>query len=54
MIDWAMGPYAGKQTGEAALLWTLLDSFKPGDVMIADRLYSVLPASLRELTPLPG
>ena len=35
-----MGPYAGKQTGEAALLWTLLDNFKPGDVMIADRLYT--------------
>lgn len=40
MIDWAMGPYVGKQTGEAALLWTLLESFKPGDVMIADRLYT--------------
>ena len=35
-----MGPYAGKQTGEAALLWTLLENFKPGDVMIADRLYT--------------
>ena len=35
-----MGPYAGKQTGEAALLWTLLESFRPGDVMIADRLYT--------------
>lgn len=40
VIDWAMGPYAGKQTGEAALLWTLLESFEPGDVMIADRLYT--------------
>jgi hypothetical protein len=40
VIDWAMGPYAGKQTGEAALLWTLLENFKPGDVMIADRLYT--------------
>jgi hypothetical protein len=35
-----MGPYAGKQTGEAALLWTLLDNFNPADVMIADRLYT--------------
>ena len=40
MIDWAMGPYVGKQTGEAALLWTLLENFNPGDVMIADRLYT--------------
>jgi hypothetical protein len=35
-----VGPYAGKQTGEAALLWTLLENFKPGDMMIADRLYT--------------
>lgn len=35
-----MGPYAGKQAGEAALLWTLLENFKPGDVTIADRLYT--------------
>jgi putative transposase len=40
VIDWAMGPYAGKHTGEVALLWTLLENFKPGDVMIADRLYT--------------
>ena len=40
MIDWAMGPYVGKQTGEAALLWTLRENFKPGDVMIADRLFT--------------
>lgn len=40
VIDWALGPYVGKQTGEAALLWTLLESFKPSDVMIADRLYT--------------
>jgi hypothetical protein len=35
-----MGPYAGKQTGEAALLLTLLETFNPGDVMIADRLFA--------------
>jgi hypothetical protein len=35
-----MGPYSGKQTGETALLWNLLEHFKPGDVMIADRLYT--------------
>jgi hypothetical protein len=35
-----MGPYTGKQTGETALLLTLLENFKPGDVVIADRLYA--------------
>jgi hypothetical protein len=40
VVDWAMGPYAGKQTGETALLWTLREQFKPGDVVIADRLYT--------------
>jgi hypothetical protein len=40
VVDWAMGPYAGKQTGETALLWTLLEHFKRGDVVIADRLYT--------------
>jgi hypothetical protein len=40
VLDWAMGPYSGKQTGETALLWTLLEHFKAGDVVIADRLYS--------------
>ena len=38
VIDWAMGPYVGQHAGEAALLWTLRENFKPGDVMIADRL----------------
>jgi hypothetical protein len=40
VIDWAMGPYEGKQTGETALLWTLLEHFKSGDVVIGDRLYT--------------
>lgn len=40
VLDWAVGPYEGKQTGEAALLWTLSEHFKPGDVVIADRLYA--------------
>ena len=40
VLDWAVGPYEGKQTGENALLWGLLDHFKPGDVVIADRLYA--------------
>ena len=33
-------PYPGKQTGETALLWTLREQFKPGDVVVADRLYT--------------
>ena len=37
--DMAMGPYAGKRTGETALLRQLLKRFKPGDVLLADRYY---------------
>ena len=32
----AIGPYAGKETGETALLRKVLDSLKPGDIMLAD------------------
>ena len=35
----AMGPYAGKETGEMALLRQLLDRFTEGDVLLADRYY---------------
>jgi len=35
----AIGPYAGKDTGETALLRQVLNCFKPGDVMLADRYY---------------
>lgn len=37
--DLAIGPYAGKQTGETALLRTLLDTFQPGDLAVFDRYY---------------
>ena len=37
--DMAVGPYAGKETGETALLRKILDCFKPGDVMLADRYF---------------
>jgi len=37
--DVAIGPYAGKESGETALLRKVLDSFKPGDVMLADRYF---------------
>jgi len=37
--DLATGPYAGKQTGETALLRELLDSLDAGDVVVFDRYY---------------
>jgi hypothetical protein len=40
VLDAAMGPYCGKQTGENALLRTLKDAFQPGDVLLADRYFS--------------
>lgn len=35
----AIGPYAGKDTGESALLRHVLDCFKPGEVLLADRYF---------------
>lgn len=35
----ALGPYLGKQTGEQALLRTLLDQFAAGDVVLGDRYF---------------
>jgi len=37
--DVAIGPYAGKETGETALLRALLGSFDPDDVAVMDRYY---------------
>ena len=37
--DMAMGPYTGKETGETALLRSLLNRFQPGDILLADRYY---------------
>jgi putative transposase len=37
--DMAIGPYAGKETGETALLRELLERFGPGDILLADRYY---------------
>jgi hypothetical protein len=34
-----MGPYAGKETGETALLRQLLDRLRPGAIVLADRYY---------------
>jgi putative transposase len=35
----ALGPYAGKETGETALLRELLDQLSAGDIVLADRYY---------------
>lgn len=37
--DLAIGPYAGKETGETALLRELLERFQSGDIMLADRYF---------------
>ena len=39
VLDSAFGPYRGKQTGETALLRTLLSALRRGDVVLADRYY---------------
>ena len=40
VLDVALGPYKGKQTGESALLRTLLPCLEKGDVLLADRMYA--------------
>ena len=39
VLESAIGPYSGKETGETALLRTRLDSFSPGDLLVADRYF---------------
>ena len=39
VMDAAIGPYAGKETGETALLRTLLKAFVRGDIAVMDRYY---------------
>jgi putative transposase len=39
VTDMAMGPYAGKETGESALLRELLQRLGKGDVLLGDRYY---------------
>lgn len=36
----AMGPCAGKETGEMALLRELLDQLQPGDILLTDRYFA--------------
>lgn len=38
-LDAEFAPYSGKQTGETALLWKLLDVLRPGDILVADSYY---------------
>jgi hypothetical protein len=39
VMDLAMGPYKGKETGESALLRRLLQSLAAGDIAVMDRYY---------------
>ena len=40
VLEWASGPCEGKNTGETALLWSLMDKLVAGDVVIADRYFA--------------
>lgn len=40
VLDLAMGPYSGKETGEHGLLRQLMHIFKPGDIALADCYYA--------------
>src|SRR5205823_15095920 len=39
LLDMAVAPYQGKETGETALLRQLLDAVNAGDLLVADRYY---------------
>jgi len=39
VLNWAMGPYKGKQTGEDALFRLLYGSLVKGDIVLADRYH---------------
>ena len=39
LVDLSLGPYSGKQSGETALLWKMLERLKPGDTLVADCFY---------------
>jgi hypothetical protein len=38
-VGMTFGPYAGKETGETALLRQLIDCLRPDDIVVADRYY---------------
>ncbi|RWX46671.1 transposase, IS4 family [Candidatus Electrothrix aarhusensis] len=39
VLDYAFGPYQGKETGEHALLRQIVDSLVTGDILLGDRYY---------------
>jgi hypothetical protein len=39
VLEAAMGRYQGKRTGELALLRMVIDQFRPGDIVLADRFF---------------
>jgi DDE family transposase len=39
IVGAALGPYAGKETGETALFRRLLEQLRAGDIVVADRYY---------------
>jgi hypothetical protein len=39
VMDLAIGPYQGKETGESALLRAMLDQLAAGDIAVTDRIY---------------
>ena len=51
VLDWAMGPCEGEESGETALLWKMAPGLSAGDVLIADRYFSgyFLLARLKQL-----
>lgn len=40
VLEWTTGPCEGKDTGETALLWGLMDKLCHGDVLVADRYFA--------------
>ncbi len=50
VLEAAIGPYQGKQTSELALLRSIIDEFRPGDIVLADRFFCSywVIAALRE------
>jgi hypothetical protein len=40
VLDLAIGPYKGKQTGETSLLGTLLERFQKGAILLGDRYFA--------------
>jgi hypothetical protein len=40
VLEWAVGPCEGKETGETALLWGLAHKLVRGDVVVIDRCYA--------------